>query len=149
MENLTNNIPADEIASTTPATETTGEPVTTQAPVDLPADYLANGYNTLDGRDDPRYVLSYAKEIAAKLALMKKEYFRAFYREVDLNVRETIERKQLLVGLLVTRAHNAVRNGKAPEIFYEFMKRNAECITDHKTYIAFCDHMEAVYCYMN
>ena len=60
----------------------------------LPKDYLSNGYKTTEGKCDARYVASYAAEIAANLAPMDKERFRAFYREIDLNARNPIDQKQ-------------------------------------------------------
>ncbi|MBO4973240.1 MAG: type III-A CRISPR-associated protein Csm2 [Bacteroides sp.] len=114
----------------------------------LPKDYLSNGYKTTEGKCDARYVASYAAEIAANLAPMDKERFRAFYREIDLNARNPIDQKQRLLHQLATRAYKFVQRNQAPKIFYEFMKRNAEAVTDHKSYNDFIDHMEAIYCYM-
>ena len=77
IENIPTHIPADEIASTTPAAETTGEPVTNQAPdsqIDntIPAAKLPDGYGDLmettpDGKKFLKrdYVDRYTKELAA------------------------------------------------------------------------------------
>lgn len=154
------NISADETASTT-----TGEPVITQAPTDItekvrcfPNDYLITGYRTVDGFRDPRYVMSYAEEIAATLAPMEKEYFRTYYGEVD-SVRYltwtysgepwvTFEDQKLLLAQLTARSAHAVYAGKAPAFFHEFMQRNYDVVTDSDTFRCFCDHMEAIYCLM-
>ena len=151
--------PADEVSTATEthnntsnaaATEiTAGKPVTTQAPADFPVGYLEYGYKTAEGKCDLRFVSSYAIEIATKLAPMDKERFRAFYRELDLSVREPLDEKQKLLHQLTARAYKIVQLGKAPKIFWEFMKYNAEMVVDHKSYSDFLDHVEAVYCFMN
>jgi len=115
----------------------------------LPEGYLTNGYNTEDGKCDSRYVGSYAIEIAESLATMKSEVFRRYYRKINQSARDSIDQKQKLVWKLVAHAYEAVAMGHAPEIFYAFMKLNAENITDNKSYNDFRDHMEAVFCYMN
>ena len=93
--NLTNTTPADEIVSTAPATETTGEPVTTQAPtaqVGNTTGELPDGYGDLmettpDGkrrflRRD--YVDHYAKELAAALAAGTPALTAAAFRSAFL-----------------------------------------------------------------
>lgn len=56
---------------------TTRDSGTNQISTSLPQGYLAHGYNDKHGNQDIRYVLSYAQKIAAKLAPMEKELFRA------------------------------------------------------------------------
>lgn len=129
---------------------TTADEISTDTiPADFPVGYLEYGYKTADGKCDLRFVTSYAIEIAAKLAPMDKERFRTFYYELYLSVREPLDKKQKLLHQLTARAHYAAQHGKAPKIFWEFMKYNAEMVVDHKSYSDFVDHLEAIYCFMN
>lgn len=130
MENLTNTTPADEIASTTPATETSREPVieqapsvetvvepvTTQAPTaqtDTPAvANLPEGYGNLmettpDGKQRfPKrdYVGRYAKELAAALTTGTPPLTAAAFNSAFLRDAKKALRRDTPVGLMLTTA---------------------------------------------
>ena len=176
MENLTNNIPADEIASTTPATETTGEPVINQAPTtntdNTPvseavtpdaAAKLPEGYGNLmettpDGKQRfPKrdYVGRYAKELAAALTTGTPALTAAAFNSAFLRDAKKALRRDTPVGLMLTTAASLevqaiklVAKNKAPALLVDMIHVLVAAITDAETYRAAYNHLDSVYTFM-
>lgn len=171
MENTNLNIiPADEIASTTPTVETTGEPVTEQAPsqidntstvaAKLPDGYLVGGFmeSTPDGKQRylrRDYVNRYAKELAAILStgtppLTAAAFRTAFLRDKKkLLARDTPDGAKLAaVATMEVRAVKLVASEKAPALLVDMMEAVTAAVTDADTFRALCTHLDAVYTYI-
>ena len=166
MENLTNNIPADEIASTTPATETTGEPVIEQAPaVDntpastpaaddvpgfLPKDYLAHGYLATTDKGAkyvrPEFVGEYAETMAKLLADMTPSAFNALMREMKRSKKTALpfEARLTAVAEMLPKAMALVHRKKAPALLVSFIKDNLDHIQNDDDWYAYLRHLEAI-----
>ena len=164
--NLTNTTPADEIVSTAPATETTGEPVTTQTPtaqVGNTTGELPDGYGDLmettpDGkrrflRRD--YVDHYAKELAAALAAGTPALTAAAFRSAFLRDAKKALRRGAPVGLMLTTAASfevqaikLVAKNKAPALLVDMMHALVAAVTDAQSYQAAYTHCDSVYTFM-
>ena len=112
--NLTNTTPADEIVSTAPATETTGEPVTTQTPtaqVGNTTGELPDGYGDLmdtapDGKRFPKpdYIINYSRQLANALTTGTPAMTAAAFNAVFLRDAKKALRRGAPVGLMLTTA---------------------------------------------
>lgn len=142
---------------------TTGEPVTEQAPtVDttsttstgLPAGYLADGYYaTTDGGASylrPEYVRDYAQQIAATLAPLRPTDFTGLVREMKRNKKRTLpfEARQTAALEMLPKAMALVHRKKAPEILIEVIKSNLDAIESDEDWYAYYRHLEAIAGYM-
>ena len=148
-EIITNGTTPATIAVTSSTATPTPANTATTAPASLPEGYLVNGY-CVKGTENPdaRYVASMAKEIAKKLAPMKKRTFAAMYERVRYTNRFDFAQRQLEINGLVPVAADLVKRGKAPAILLEFCEANAAAVKTLADSTYFLYHMEAVYCYM-
>lgn len=158
--------PADEIASTAPTTETTGEPVTNQAPTaqtDTPAvANLPEGYGNLmettpDGKKFLKrdYVDRYAKELAAALTTGTPALTAAAFRSAFLRDAKKALRRGAPVGLMLTTAASfevqaikLVAKNKAPALLVDMMHALVAAVVDAETYQAVYTHCDSVYTFM-
>ena len=160
-------IPADEIASTTPATETTGEPVN-QAPAaqidstlaKLPDGYIMGGFmeTAPDGKHrflKRDYVDHYAKELAAALttgapAMTAAAFRSAFLRDAKKLLRRGTPdgAKLTSVATMEVQATKLVAQNKAPYVLYDMIAKAAPAVTDAETFHALYTHLDSIYTYM-
>lgn len=113
----------------------------------LPIGYLDNGYSN---EYDVRYLLQFAKEIAASLAPMKRSDFQRLYRVIDseYGYGHEFDRQRMAAASLVPMAHDLVRSGHAPAVLIDFAVANAAVIDSPTAYRCFRNHMEAIRSYM-
>lgn len=156
--------PADEAVSTTPATDTTGEPVTTQAPtVDntptattpttvpgfLPKDYLANGYYATTDKGAkylrPEFVGEYAETMAALLSDMKPSAFTGLLREMKRSKKTTLPlaARMTAAAEMLPKAMALVHRKKAPALLVSFIKDNLDHIQNDDDWTAYYRFLEA------
>lgn len=167
MENTNLTIPADEIVSTTPATETTVKPVN-QAPaaqidstlVKLPDGYIIGGFMeaTPDGKHHflkRDYVDRYAKELAATLTtgapVMTAAAFRsAFLRDAKKLLRRGTPdgAKLTAVATMQVQATKLVAQNKAPFLLYDMIAKVTPAVIDAETFHALYTHLDSIYTYM-
>lgn len=175
IKNTTNTIPADETVTTTAADETTGEPVTTQAPTtqidNTPvseavtpdaAAKLPDGYGdfmetTPDGKKFLKrdYVDRYAKELAAALTTGTPALTAAAFNSAFLRDAKKALRRDTPVGLMLTTAASfevqaikLVAKNKAPTLLVDMIHVLVAAITDAETYRAAHNHLDSVYTFM-
>ena len=165
METNLTNTPADEIASTTPITETTGEPVTTQAPTldttpaanvpgYLPKDYLTNGYYATTDKGAkylrPEFVGEYAETMAALLSDMKPSAFNGLLREMKRSKKTTLpfEARMTAAAEMLPKAMALVHRKKAPALLVSFIKDNLNHIQNDDDWTAYYRHLEAIAAFM-
>lgn len=174
QNNITNNITADEIASTTPSTPeetattvTTGEPVTEQAPTaqiaNTPTDAkLPDGYGDfMDTAPDGKkflkrdYVDRYAKELAAALTTGTPALTAAAFNSAFLRDAKKALRRGAPVGLMLTTAASfevqaikLVAKNKAPALLVDMMHTLVPAVTDSESYQALYTHLDSTYTYI-
>lgn len=168
MDNsIISTVPADETVSTTPAVETTGEPVTEQAPSaqidNTPAAAkLPDGYGdfmetTSDGKKFLKrdYVDRYAKELAAALTTGTPALTAAAFNSAFLRDAKKALRRDTPVGLMLTttagfevQAIKLVAKNKAPALLVDMMHALVPAVTDSESYQALYTHLDSIYTYI-
>ena len=162
--NIISVTPADEIASTTPVTGTTGEPVTNQAPAaftaKLPDGYIMEGFmeTSPDGKHrflKRDYVDRYAKELAAALttgthSLASADFKSAFLRDSKRLLRgeHPDGAKLTAAATMQVQAVKLVASDKAPAILCDMIAKTTAAVTDAETFQALYTHLDAVYTYI-
>lgn len=148
-------------------TNTTAEPVTTQAPTPstsstlsvLPSDYIKGGF--LDTAPDGQrylkavYLGEFAQICAAALtnkspALSAAKFHSSFLRDANKHLRRGViyEQQAACALYLKLQAIKLVAKHKAPPILTDILTKATGAVYDRTTFEAFCKHLEAIYCFM-
>ena len=146
---------------------TTGEPVTEQAPavdttstsdntpVYLPAGYLSEGYYaTTDSGAKylrPEFVGKYAEIMASLLADMKPADFNGLLREMKRSKKKTLpfEARLTAAAEMLPKALALVHRKKAPALLVTFIKDNLDHIHNDDDWFAYHRHLEAIGGYLS
>lgn len=146
---------------------TTGEPVTEQAPavdttstsdntpVYLPAGYLSEGYYaTTDSGAKylrPEFVGKYAEIMASLLADMKPADFNGLLREMKRSKKKTLpfEARLTAAAEMLPKALALVHRKKAPALLVTFIKDNLDHIHNDDDWTAYYRNLEAIAGYLS
>lgn len=111
--------------------------------------YLKYGYCDSNGNVDCSYVLEYAEEIAVALKGAQRNILGKILDEVQhMGFAVTIEDKKKALAKRVAEVEKLVKQGLAPVILCDFMRKNYEAIKTQADFRSFCMHLEAVFCYL-
>lgn len=147
---------------------TTGEPVTEQAPavdttsttqrdntpVYLPADYLSSGYYAITDKGTkylrPEFVGKYAEIMATLLADMKATDFGNLIREMKRSKKKTLpfEARLTAAAEMLPKALALVHRKKAPALLVTYIKDNLDHLHDDDDWTAYYRNLEAIAGYM-
>ena len=144
---------------------TTGEPVTEQAPaVDtlstttvtgLPDGYLADGFLETASTGKPFlravYVGTFAQQIAAVLQPMSASAFHtAFLRDVKGHIRRGVpyEAQTACAAAMLPQAIKLTAKHKAPSVLVDIITAAVGAVHDSATFEAMYKHLDAVYAFM-
>lgn len=125
-------------------------------PPRLPEGYLEKGYFDDQGNTLPQVIVDWPKDIAQRLASgkLKTAQLRRFFNEcrrierrLDAGADFRIVRSEILK--LDAYAADAVKKGKAPRLFEDFIKQNLKWAQkDNKAFLkGFIPHFESVVAY--
>lgn len=144
---------------------TTGEPVTEQAPaVDtlstttvtgLPDGYLADGFLETASTGKPFlravYVGTFAQQIAAVLQPMSASAFQAaFLRDTKKHLRRGVpyEAQATCAAAMLPQAIKLTAKRKAPPVLVDIITAAVGAVQDTATFEALYKHLDAVYAFM-
>ncbi|MFN3467312.1 MAG: type III-A CRISPR-associated protein Csm2 [Candidatus Brocadiales bacterium] len=123
----------------------------------LPDNYLSKGYFDSNDNLHCELLTTTAEELAQSFgnAQLESHQLRRFFNhtkatEAQLDIYKNFDRIRARVQKLVPFAAEAVGKKKAPPVFYDFIKKNVNCIQDTKSFQeGFLEHFQAIVAYFS